>query len=145
MAEKDKKTDKKDARWISDIFKHDLVSGSFIPPADIRQLRDLMRYRTKLTNFSVGEKNRAQNCLTVSNFKLDDVFSDVFGKASSAIIGHILQNPSEKLTDVSAFRTRGMKATNGEVLAAIDGEICPENSSITSAKASVRMFACTLP
>jgi transposase len=42
---KGKKTDKKDAKWIADIFKHDLVSGSFIPPADIRQLRDLVRYR----------------------------------------------------------------------------------------------------
>ena len=40
-----KKTDKRDARWIADIFKHDLVAGSFIPPADIRQLRDLVRYR----------------------------------------------------------------------------------------------------
>ena len=39
-----KKTDKKDAKWIADIFKHDIVSGSFIPPADIRQLRDLVRY-----------------------------------------------------------------------------------------------------
>lgn len=66
-----KKTDKKDAKWIADIFKHDLVSGSFIPPADIRQLRDLVRYRWKLTNFTTGEKNRAQNCLTVSNIKLD--------------------------------------------------------------------------
>ncbi len=36
-----KKTDKKDAKWIADIFKHDLVSGSFIPPADIRQLNIL--------------------------------------------------------------------------------------------------------
>ncbi len=43
-----KKTDKKDAKWIADIFKHDLVSGSFIPPADIRQLRDLVRYHWKL-------------------------------------------------------------------------------------------------
>lgn len=70
-----KKTDVKDAKWIADIFKHDLVSGSFIPPYEIRQLRDFMRYRYKLTNFTVGEKNRAQNCLTVSNVKLDDVFS----------------------------------------------------------------------
>ena len=77
-----KKTDKRDAKWIADIFKHNLVAGSFIPPADIRQLRDLFRYRWKLTNFATGEKNRAQNCLTVSNFKLDDVFSDVFGKAA---------------------------------------------------------------
>ena len=67
-----KKTDRRDAKWIADIFKHDLVSGSFMPPADIRQLRDLVRYRWKLTNFTTGEKNRAQNCLTVSNFKLDD-------------------------------------------------------------------------
>ena len=123
-----KKTDKKDAKWIADIFKHDLVSGSFIPPADIRQLRDLVRYHTKLTNFTTGEKNRAQNCLTVSNLKLDSVFSDVFGKASSNIIGHILANPSEKLSDVSAFRTKHMKATDDEILEAIDGDICPEQA-----------------
>ena len=125
---KGKKTDKKDAKWIADIFKHDLVSGSFIPPSDIRQLRDLVRYRWKLTNFVVGEKNRAQNCLTVSNIKLDDVFSDVFGKASSNIISRMLDNPSEKITNVADFRTKGMIATDDEVLAAVDGEFCPEQA-----------------
>lgn len=123
-----KKTDKKDAKWIADIFKHDLVSGSFIPPADIRQLRDLTRYHSKLTNFMTGEKNRMQNSLTVSNIKLDDVFSDVFGKASTNIINRLLSDPSEKLTDVSGFRTKGMKATDEEVLSAIDGCICPEQA-----------------
>ena len=123
-----KKTDKRDAKWIADIFKHDLVSGSFIPPADIRQLRDLFRYRWKLTSFTTGEKNRVQNCLTVSNFKLDDVFSDVFGKAASAITSRILENPTEKITDVSGFRTKGMKATNEQVLAAVDGEMCEEQA-----------------
>ncbi len=125
---KGKKTDKKDAKWIADIFKHDLVSGSFIPPADIRQLRDLVRYRWKLTNFKVGEKNRAQNCLTVSNIKLDDVFSDVFGKASTNIISRLLEKPTERITDVSSFRTKGMKATDDELLAALDGEICTEQA-----------------
>lgn len=125
---KGKKTDKKDAKWIADIFKHDLVSGSFIPPADIRQLRDFMRYRWKLTNFNVGEKNRAQNCLTVSNIKLDDVFSDVFGKASTNIVSRLLENPSEPITDVFGFRTKGMKATDAEILAAVDGKICPEQA-----------------
>lgn len=123
-----KKTDKKDAKWIADIFKHDLVSGSFMPPADIRQLRDLMRYHFKLTNFTTGEKNRMQNCLTVSNIKLDDVFSDVFGKASTNIINRLLSNPSEKLTDVSGFRTKGMKATDEDVLSAVDGCICAEQA-----------------
>lgn len=123
-----KKTDKKDAKWIADIFKHDLVSGSFIPPADIRQLRDLVRYRCKLTNFVTGEKNRAQNCLTVSNLKLDAVFSDVFGKASTAITEHLLNHPDEKITDAAPFRTKGMKATNEQVLAAVDGEMCAEQA-----------------
>ena len=125
---KGKKTDKKDAKWIADIFKHDLVSGSFIPPADIRQLRDLVRYRWKLTNFKVGEKNRVQNCLTVSNIKLDDVFSDVFGKASTNIVNRLLENPTEPITDVSEFRTKGMKATDAEVLSALDGQICTEQA-----------------
>lgn len=123
-----KKTDKKDAKWIAGIFKHDLVSGSFIPPADIRQLRDLVRYRWKLTSFTTGEKNRAQNCLTVSNIKLDDVFSDVFGKAATAITSRLLENPSMPITDVSAFRTKGMKASNEQVLAAVDGEMCAEQA-----------------
>ena len=123
-----KKTDKKDAKWIANIFKHDLVSGSFIPPADIRQLRDLMRYRWKLTNFTTGEKNRAQNCLTVSNIKLDNVFTDVFGKAATAITTRLLEKPTEKITDVSGFRTKRMKATDEQILAAVDGEICPEQA-----------------
>lgn len=49
----------------------DMVKPSFITPPDIRQLRDLMRYRMKLTNVETSEKNRALNCLTVSNLKLD--------------------------------------------------------------------------
>lgn len=51
-----------------------MLKPSFIPPADIRELRDLVRYRFKLTCMITGEKNRAHNCLTVSNLKLDDVF-----------------------------------------------------------------------
>ena len=121
-----KKTDKKDAKWIADIFKHDLVSGSFIPPADIRQLRDLMRYHWKLTNFTTGEKNRAQNCLTVSNIKLDDVFSDVFGKAASAITTRLLE--SSEPFDVTPYLTKNIKAPVEKIQAAVDGEICAEQA-----------------
>ncbi len=69
--QKGNKTDRKDAKWICDLFMCDMIKPSFIPPRDIRQLRDLMRYRMKLTNMLTGEKNRALNCLTVSNLKLD--------------------------------------------------------------------------
>jgi len=120
-----KKTDARDAKWIADIFKHDLVSGSFIPPAEIRQLRDLMRYRVKLTNFSVGEKNRAQNCFTVSNIKLDDVFTDVFGKSASAITEQLLLHPSGDF-DVTPLIDRRCKASPEKVQAAIDGLMCDQ-------------------
>ena len=123
-----KKTDKKDAKWIADIFKHDLVSGSFIPPADIRQLRDLMRYHSKLTNFTTGEKNRAQNCLTVFNLKLDDVFSDVFGKSSRSIIQHILDHPGEQF-DVTPFIDRRCKHPVEEIQAAVDGAVSREQAA----------------
>lgn len=121
-----KKTDKKDAKWIADIFKHNLVSGSFIPPADIRQLRDLVRYHWKLTNFTTGEKNRAQNCLTVSNIKLDDVFSDVFGKAASAITSRLLKN--NEPFDVAPFLNKKIKTPIEKILAAVDGEMCVEQA-----------------
>ena len=118
--------DRRDAKWIADIFKHDLASGSFIPPADIRQLRDLMRYHWKLTNFTTGEKNRAQNCLTVSNIKLDDVFSDVFGKAASAITTRLLE--SSEPFDVTQYLTKNIKAPVEKIQAAVDGEMCAEQA-----------------
>ena len=122
-----KKTDARDAKWIADIFKHDLVSGSFIPPPQIRQLRDLMRYRSKLTGFCTGEKNRAQNCLTVSNIKLDDVFTDVFGKSASAITDQLLLHPDGNF-DVIPFLNGRCKSSPEKVQAAVDGLICPEQT-----------------
>lgn len=120
-----KKTDARDAQWIADLFKHDLVSPSFIPPFEIRQLRDLMRYRAKLTQISVGEKNRAQNCLTVSNIKLDDVFTDVFGKSASAITDQLLEHPDGSF-DVAPLMSPRCKASPEKVQAAIDGLMCSE-------------------
>ena len=104
-----KKTDKKDAKWIADLFKHDLVAGSFMPPADIRQLRDLMRYRFKLTCFKSSEKNRLQNCLTVSNIQLGNVVSDTFGKSAQAILDKLLENPADTSFDLEPIVCKRLK------------------------------------
>jgi transposase len=117
------KTDKKDARWIADIFKLDLVLPSFIPPFDIRQLRDLSRYHSKLTGFTTGEKNRAQNCLTVSNIQIDHVFSDVFGKSATAITEQLLEHPDGNF-DVTPFVDSRVKAPLSEIQSAIEGSLC---------------------
>lgn len=105
----------------------DMIKPSFIPPADIRQLRDLIRYRFKLTNMITGEKNRAQNCLTVSNLKLDDVFSDVFGKSARSITEYILNHPGESF-DVTPFVDKRCKVPIPEIQAAVDGAICPQQA-----------------
>ena len=51
---KGNKTDRKDAKWICDLYMCGMVKPSFIPPADIRHLRDLIRYRFKLPNMPSG-------------------------------------------------------------------------------------------
>ena len=125
--QKGNKTDRKDAKWICDLFMCDMIKPSFIPPAEIRHLRDLVRYRLKLTNMLTGEKNRAQNCLTVSNLKLDDVFSDVFGKSSRSITEYILAHPGETF-DVSPFVDKRCKTPIEEIQAAVDGTVSPEQA-----------------
>ena len=125
--QKGNKTDRKDAKWICDLFMCEMIKPSFIPPAEIRHLRDLVRYRSKLTNMLTGEKNRAQNCLTVSNLKLDDVFSDVFGKSSRSITEYILAHPGETF-DVSPFVDKRCKTPIEEIQAAVDGTVSPEQA-----------------
>lgn len=87
---KGKKTDKKDSKWICDLFKHDLIKFSFIPPKEIRALREVCRYRYKLICMRSSERNRYQNCMTVSNIGLASVLSDPFGKTASAIMQEML-------------------------------------------------------
>lgn len=123
-----KKTDKKDAQWIADLFKHDLVAGSFMPPLPIRQLRDLMRYRFKLTNFSSSEKNRLQNSLTVSNIQLGNVVSDTFGKSSMNIIDKLLENPLDTTFEIEPLVHGSIKHKIPELVLAIDGFITPEQA-----------------
>ena len=125
--QKGNKTDRKDARWICDLFMCGMTKPSFIPPAGIRHLRDLVRYRFKLTCMLTGEKNRAQNCLTVSNLKLDEVFSDVFGKSSRSITEYMLAHTGETF-DVTPFVDPRCKTPVEEIQAAVDGAISPEQA-----------------
>ncbi len=122
------KTDRKDSKWIADLFKHGLVPFSYIPSRQIFELRDLTRYHSKLTNLRCGEKNRIQNSLTVSNIMLSSVVSDSFGKAASAILKYTLDNPDQKDIDYSQFMQRRMKATPEDIAKAMDGSFSPEQA-----------------
>lgn len=89
------KTDKKDSQWIAKLLLGGLLKGSFIPPRPIRELRDLFRYRKKLTGQMVGEKNRLQKILEDANIKLASVASDIFGASGMAIIEAIVDGQTD--------------------------------------------------
>src|SRR6266699_4901198 len=72
-----KKTDVKDAEWLADLLRHGLLRASFIPPAPIRAIRELARYRKSLVQERVDEVNRLQKTLEGANIKLAAVASDV--------------------------------------------------------------------
>lgn len=124
-----KKTDKKDSIWIADMFKHGLVEPSFMPPADIRQLRDLMRYRNKLINTRSGEKNRFQNSLTMSNVQIANVVTDVFGKTSQSILKLMLSTPNLTLDDITPLLRKNLKSSPEEILKSINGNFDESQSS----------------
>ena len=118
---KGEKDDKKDAKWIADLFKLGIVRSSFIPSKDIRVLRELTRYLYKLTCMNSSEKNRYQNALTVGNCKIDLVFSDVFGKSASSIINLILSNDSYSDEEILSKVHKRCKSSKDDILDAVHG------------------------
>ena len=118
---KGKKTDKRDARWIANLFRFDIVKQSFIPPADIRAMRELSRYRLKLSYMATSEKNRYQNSMTISRIRLDSVLSDPFGKSSSAIMGYLLTENSLDEEKVLSLIDPRVKADPEEILRSVRG------------------------
>ncbi|MGI9860862.1 IS110 family transposase [Moorella naiadis] len=87
---KGKKTDCKDAEWIADFLRHGLLEGSFIPPKEIRELRELTRYRAALVAEHSREVQRVQKQLENSNIKLASVATDIMGKSGRDILKAML-------------------------------------------------------
>jgi len=91
-----RKTDVKDSEWICKLLRSGLISGSFIPPRHIRQLRDLTRYRSKLNNNISSEKNRVQKYLEDANIKLSSVATDVFGVSGRLMLKELLKGNTNR-------------------------------------------------
>ena len=87
-----KKTDSKDCRWLAGLLRHGLVEGSFIPPREIRELRDLTRRRRTLLSDGAAERNRAQKILEDANVKIGNVLTDVFGVSGQAMLEALVEN-----------------------------------------------------
>lgn len=85
-----RKTDVRDAEWLTDLLRHGLIQPSFIPPAPIRDLRDLTRYRKSLIRDRAQEANRLHKVLESANIKLGMVATDVLGMSGRLMLQAML-------------------------------------------------------
>jgi len=74
-----RKTDVRDCEWLADLLRHGLLKASFIPPPEIRELRELVRYRQTIITEHTAVANRIQKLIESANIKLGQVASDVLG------------------------------------------------------------------
>jgi len=116
------KTDKKDSAWLSKLLLSGLLKGSFIPPVDIRELRDLVRYKKKLTQFIAAEKNRMIKTLEDCNVKLSSVVSNVQGVSATKMVNAIIdgETDTEKLVAFAHGRLNTDKET---IKKALEGKV----------------------
>jgi transposase len=116
------KTDKKDSAWICKLLLAGLLKGSFVPPVDIRELRDLTRYHRKLTQLIAADKNRMIKILEDGNIKLSMVLTDVHGVSGSNILDAILggERDPEKLIMLCKGR---IKAPREDILRSLEGRL----------------------
>ena len=120
-AVKGNKDDKKDSKWIGNLFRLGMVPGSFIPCKEIRILREFTRYRFKLVYCKSSEKNRYQNVFTVCNVALDAVVSDMFGVSASAITDYIVNSDTFDPDHCVSLLQKSLKKKAEEVVASIEG------------------------
>ena len=102
------KTDKLDAVWLAKVAERQMIRPSFVPPPEIRLLRDLTRYRADLVNVRTAEKNRVEKLLEDAQIKLSVVASDIFGVSGREMMAALLtgQRDPKALAQLARSRMR---------------------------------------
>jgi transposase len=117
-----RKTDVRDAEWIADLLRHGLLRASFIPPAPIRELREITRYRKTLIRERSQEVNRLHKVLEGANIKLGSVVTDMLGVSARRMLDALLggERDPEVLADLARASLRGKLP---ELRLALEGRI----------------------
>ena len=100
------KTDRLDAVWPCKVAEHQMLRPSFVPPGDIRRLRDLTRYRADLVGVRTAEKNRVEKLLEDACLKLSVVASDIFGVSGRAMLAALITGERDPKVLADLARTR---------------------------------------
>ena len=117
-----RKSDVNDAVWISDLLAHGLIRASFVPPAQIQDVRDLTRTRTQLAREIAQHIQRIQKTLEDANIKLTSVISDIVGMSGRRILKAMIagETNAAKLAELGSTR---LKCPRAELTAALDGRV----------------------
>ena len=121
-----RKTDVKDCEWLADLLAHGLIRASFIPPAAIRELRDLTRQRKSLIRDRIRTVNRVHKLLETANVKLAGVVTDIMGVSSRAIL-HALVAGETDPTRLAALAHGSFARKRPRLVAALDGRFTPHH------------------
>ncbi|HVA91705.1 MAG TPA: IS110 family transposase [Chloroflexota bacterium] len=124
-----RKTDVKDAEWLAELLQHGLRRASFIPPAAIRTLRELTRYRKAQVQQRTAELNRLQKVLESANLKLAAVASDVWGASGQAMLAALVRGEEdpEALADLAQGLLRHKLAALAQ---ALEGRVKPHHRTL---------------
>jgi transposase len=106
------KTDKLDAVWLAKVAERQMIRASFVPPAPIRLLCDLTRYRADLVNSRTAEKNRVEKLLEDAQIKLSVVASDIFGVSGREMMAALIAGERDPKALAELART-AMRAKIG--------------------------------
>jgi len=116
------KTDPGNAQWLADLLAHGLIRPSFVPPREIRELRDLTRHRVKLVQERNRVHNRIHKLLEDASIKLDTVASNILGTSGRAIIEAIMAG--EERPDWLADKAQGtLRTKRNQLRLALRGQV----------------------
>ena len=116
-----RKSDMKDCQWLAVLHAHGLLSGGFVPPAQIRQLRDYMRLRADLVGLAAQHVQHMQKALDRLNVKIHVVMSDITGVSGMKIIKAILAGERTPEQLVELCERQILKTKKASMLEALHG------------------------
>jgi transposase len=117
-----RKTDMRDSEWIAEMVQYGLVEGSFIPPANIRELREFTRHRESLVRNRTSLANRIQKLIESANIKLGQVASDVFGTSGRAMLRALAEGETDPQV-LAGMAQRRLKNKEAELVRALHGQL----------------------
>lgn len=124
-----RKTDGEDAIWLATLLRKGLIRGSFIPPAEVRALRDLCRTRANLVGDRAKTSQRVEKILEQANIKLDTVVTDVMGVSSRRMIEQLLAGETDRAR-IAELALGVMRPKIPQLIEALDGHLLPHQRTL---------------